>query len=180
MIKTVKKAHYRAEQFFASLNPTFTVADWKLVDLVLGKNEKALSLFYQMSAADRQHAIAVLKTLMDWGATDSALHQAALLHDVGKSMGQPLPHRVIIVLLKAFRPQLLTRLAAAPLTCRRWRRPFAVHARHPQIGAAWAKDAGCHSLAIKLIETHQHEPAKTPQTETEKLHQLLFNADGVN
>ncbi len=180
MIDAMAKAHYRARQFFASLRPNISEADRLLVKSVFGQNEQALALFESMNIADRQHALAVLRTLRRKGQTDVALQQAALLHDVGKAMGQPLLHRVIIVLLKAFWPAALTKLAEAPLTCAFWRRPFVVNALHPQLGATWAEEAGCDDLVVSLIRIHQDRPAQAAQVGLEKLHKALYEADSTN
>lgn len=180
MMKAFRKTRYRATQFFSSVKPTFSLEDWALVDRVLGKNGQALALFYQMNPADQRHSLAVLKTLLSWGEDHPALYQAALLHDSAKAMGQPLFHRVVIVLLKTLCPPLLAKLAAAPLGCARWRRPFVVHASHPQIGADWAEKAHCPPLTVSLIKMHQQKPTPQPQNLSEHLHLALYKADGMN
>jgi len=159
-------AAYRAYQFLAALRAYLphwagglpaglSPADKKLVDAIL-LTAAQRSLFEQMPPNDRRHALAVARTLQQAGHTDSALLQAALLHDVGKSLGQPILHRVLIVLLAAFWPGLLQNLSRPDHT-QRWLRPFAVHAQHPQLGADWAKDAGCDDLAISLIARHEEK-----------------------
>ncbi len=163
------------------LRPTVSTADLALVKSVLGKNPAAMALFWQMSAADQQHAIAVLQTLRRNGEDHPALLQAALLHDAGKALGQPLLYRIAIVLLQTFWPAALVNLANAPLNaCPAWRRPFVVHAQHPKIGAAWAQEAGCNAITVSLIEHHQEKPALLPDNLFGKLHQLLYAADGEN
>ncbi|OQY26479.1 MAG: hypothetical protein B6243_14220, partial [Anaerolineaceae bacterium 4572_5.2] len=134
------------------LRPGVSTEDLALAKSLLGENSPAMALFLRMSAADQQHAIAVLQSLRDRGEDHPPLLQAALLHDVGKAMGQPLFHRVAIVLLQTFWPAALVKLADAPLNnCPVWRRPFVVHAQHPQIGADWAKEASCNSMTVALI-----------------------------
>jgi hypothetical protein len=108
--------------------------------------------------------------LQQAGYDNPALLQAALLHDVGKSLGQPIIHRVLIVLLEAFWPAMLERLSTSPARAGGWRRPFVVHAQHPAIGAEWAQSAGCDPLAVSLIARHQ-EILSPASTETE--HELL-------
>ncbi|HEY85640.1 MAG TPA: hypothetical protein G4N96_11090, partial [Chloroflexi bacterium] len=61
-----------------------------------------------------------------------------------------------------------------------WRRPFVVHAQHPQIGADWAKEASCNSMTVALIKHHQEKPALLPDNLFNKLHKLLYTADGEN
>jgi hypothetical protein len=163
------------------LRPTVSTDDLALVSSILGKNSAAMALFLRMSAADQQHAIAVLQTLRYNGEDHSALLQAALLHDAGKAMGQPLLYRIAIVLLQTFWPAALVSLANAPLnTCPAWQRPFVIHAQHPKIGAAWAQEAGCNSMTIALIEHHQEKPALLPNNLFSNLHQSLYTADGEN
>ncbi len=176
----VARARYRATQFFRALFATISADDMTLANDILGHNPAALNLFRRMSAHDRQHAIAVAKTLLADGYTDAALLQAALLHDVAKSLGQPIIHRVLVVLLERCCPLLLKRLARAPLDCARWRRPFVVSDRHPQIGAAWAKDAGCSPLVVQLIARHQQKPAAHPISTAAKFHAALYAADNQN
>jgi hypothetical protein len=100
-------------------------------------------------------------------------------------------HRVLIVLLKAFWPAALERLSEwqmannssfipHPSSFSNWRRPFVIHAHHPAIGAAWAEEAGCEPLAVKLIARHQEMPAGDPMGEEEKLLSALQWADDLN
>lgn len=154
-------------------------------------------LFRRMPANDRCHALAVTHTLQQAGYDQRALLQAALLHDVGKSIGQPLVHRVAIVLLQVFWPGALRRLEApttvAPPSLApnplppdilddvaRWRRPFVVHARHPRIGAAWARAAGCEPLAVALIARHQDTIRDEAGGDEAELLALLQWADNLN
>jgi len=180
MTRLLHAIRYRAGQFFAALRPALSAEDWAQVKAVLGRDTPALSLFRRMSAPDRRHAVAVLRAVRQAGEDHPALLQAALLHDVGKSLGQPLLHRVVIVLLNAFWPAALTTLSDAPLTTARWRRPFVVHARHSEIGARWAAEAGCHPLAVALIRRHQQPPPAEPLTLPDRLHRVLYRADGLN
>ncbi len=180
LITLVVRARYRATQFFQALFATISDEDYALVNNILGHNSAALKLFRQMNTPDRRHAIAVAKTLLADGHTDLSLLQAALLHDVGKSMGQPIFYRVLVVLLEKCCPTLLKRLSAAPLDCARWRRPFVISDRHPQIGANWAKEAGCSATVIQLIARHQQKPVSHPISTTAKFHAALYAADNKN
>ncbi len=88
------------------------------------------------------------------------LAAAALLHDVGKVAADDagaylgLWMRGPIVLLEAWRPDLLVRLAS-PQPAASLRYALFVHLAHPQIGAAWANEAGCSPLTCWLIAHHQ-------------------------
>ncbi|GAB4430238.1 MAG: hypothetical protein Kow0031_11030 [Anaerolineae bacterium] len=204
-------ALYRASQFFAALkaglpgwlgglSARLPAADAALVDAILP--EDARRLFRQMPPNDRRHAIAVARTLRPAGYTGLAIMQAALLHDVAKSIGQPIPHRVAIVLLEAFWPAALVKLSELQIANGKfsatgddsstgpfadsqlravpwWRRPFVVHAWHPQIGAEWARQAGCDPLAVNLILRHQ-DKLRVIATEEDKLLAALQWADNLN
>ena len=168
--KSTHPALYRAYQFFAALQSSLPAwaggirqhrmpaDDAKLVDTILATPAQQ-RLFARMPPNDQRHAIAVARSLKQAGDNDPALLQAALLHDVAKSLGQPIIHRVLIVLFEAFWPAALAWLSATPADTPAavgwWRRPFVVHAQHPALGAAWARKAGCDSLAVSLIDAHQ-------------------------
>lgn len=192
-------ALYRAYQFFAALRAALPV--WAggarrgslpahnaaLVNAILATPAQR-RLFAQMPPNDQRHALAVACALKQAGYNQPALLQAALLHDVAKSLGQPIIHRVLIVLFEAFWPAALARLSRAPTnaaataldTVGWWRRPFVIHARHPAIGAAWAKKANCDPLAVSLIEKHQNKLAGVSPQELQQLLAALQWADNLN
>lgn len=206
--ETIRAALYRALQFFAALKAGLlawaggglTDNDEALVITIL-TNTAQRRLFAKMSPNDQRHALAVTRTLQRAGYDQPALLQAALLHDVAKSMGQPILHRVLIVLLKAFWPAGLQRLSEPvstlpgtgqqmanegssfilqPSAFTNWRHPFVIHAQHPAIGAAWTEEAGCEPLAVRLIARHQEMLKGEPAEEEEKLLAALQWADGLN
>lgn len=200
--KITHPALYRAGQFFAALRATLPwwaggmrrgnlgADDRTLVNSILATPEQQ-RLFVCMLLNDQRHAIAVAHTLRQAGYNHPALMQAALLHDVGKSLSQPIIHRVLIVLFEAFWPTALRWLSYESANRRMtnidslidniswWRRPFVVHAQHPAIGAAWAEKAGCDPLAVKLIVRHQDE-LSDEATEEQKLLAALRWADNLN
>ena len=197
--KTTHPALYRASQFFVALfsylpawaggkHGQLSSADQTLVNAILSTSPQR-RLFTQMPPNDQQHAIAVARTLQQAQHTEPALMQAALLHDVGKSIGQPIFHRVAIVLLEAFWPSMLVKLSklaetghptdAQVRSITWWRRPFVVHAQHPAIGAEWAKNVGCDPLAVNLIFRHQ-DKLQVIATEEDKLLIALQWADNLN
>lgn len=196
--RQVHPALYRAYQFFVALKAglpawagggrgPLTAQEQALVKAILPTPAQQ-ALFTRMPPNDQRHALAVVRTLRQAGHHHPALMQAALLHDAAKSLGQPIIHRVLIVLFNAFWPAALARLTgqstkhSAPVTVQsvgRWRRPFVVHAQHPAIGGAWAKEAGCDPLAVQLIIKHQDEPVDT-LTEEQKLLAALRWADNLN
>lgn len=242
--KTIHPARYRAGQFFIAFKahlPTWagglggqlSTNDELLIKSILPTVAQQ-QLFKRMTPNDQRHAVAVAHTLRQAGYDHAALLQAAVLHDVGKSMGQPLIHRVLIVLFNAFWPAALNWLSASgqganehldgvnslvtsasdrpgfrnpagfeaarprvlpgreqfsvpadPSVALRsiswWRRPFAVHAQHPAIGAAWARQVECDPLAVSLIFRHQENlPAGTTGEQEEELLAALQWADDLN
>ncbi len=187
---------YRAYQFFIALRAylpgwagglrgDLPAADARLVTTILPAPAQQ-RLFERMSPNDRRHGIAVARTLQQAGHHQPALLQAALLHDVAKCLGQPLPHRVLIVLLEAFWPAGLARLSARSFQdddldhIAGWRRPFVVHAHHPALGAAWAAEAECHPVAVRLIARHQDGLDDEDSTEEARLLAALQRADNLN
>jgi hypothetical protein len=213
-LKTSHSALYRAIQFFVALKATLptwaggglSLADQALAAAILTTPAQR-QLFKQMFPNDQRHAVAVVRTLQQAGYSQPALVQAALLHDAAKSLGQPIIHRVLIVLLNRFWPSGLVRLsqisdepmanlqgafgcgewpelvshspfAHSPIP--KWRRPFVVHAHHPVIGAAWATQSGCQPLAVRLIARHQELLENQPANEEEQLLALLQWADNLN
>jgi hypothetical protein len=194
-------ALYRVYQFFVAIKASrpawagggtisLTAADQTLVASVMPTRPQQ-RLFGRMPPNDQRHAIAVARTLQEVGYSQPALLQAALLHDVAKSMGQPILHRVLIVLFEAFWPAALQRLSTlgssesgihyslidnVPF----WRRPFVIHAQHPAIGATWAEAVDCEPVAINLIARHQDKLAGQPTNETDELLAALQWADNLN
>ncbi len=131
-----------------------------------------------MTTQDQRHALDVYHTLRRAGRTDARLFTAALLHDVGKSAARLWAwQRAVIVLLERFAPRLLARLSRGKP--RGWRRPFIVHARHPDIGARMAEEAGCPPLVIALIQQH-HDRLRNCRTGQDQLLTALQEADNLN
>ncbi len=143
------------------------------------------ALFTRMPPNDQRHALAVANTLREAGHTSPALLQAALLHDMAKCLGQPIVHRVLIVILEMSQPALLQWLSRFNDDrdlgqIGGWRRPFVIHAEHPAIGADWATEAKCDALAISLIAKHQDKLVTKPTSEEDELLAVLQWADNLN
>jgi hypothetical protein len=60
-----------------------------------------------------------------------------------------------------------------------WKRPLVAHARHPEIGADWARAAGCSALTVNLIRRHQERLVGCCDEE-DRLLAALQAADGRN
>jgi hypothetical protein len=154
-----QRARYRVEQFLRGWRARLADEDRRLIIGVLAP--AALALFERMPADAQVHSVRVLHTLQESGPTPADLAVAALLHDAGKVAATDagaylgLWMRGPVVLLEAFAPALLQRLAAPrPSPSPR----YAIHVQlaHSQIGAAWARAAGCSELTCWLIEHHQN------------------------
>ena len=189
--RTTRPARYRVYQFFVALKAMLvkgglSAGDERLVKSILPAANQQ-QLFARMSPNDQRHALAVARSLQQAGFHERPLLQAALLHDVGKSLGQPIIHRVLIVLLKAFWPTMLERLSTPSSRPGKrlgpgegWRRPFVIHAQHPAIGGDWAQAAGCDPLAVNLIARHQDILSPAPGGPEDELLAVLQWADNSN
>jgi hypothetical protein len=114
-------------------------AEEALVEGVLPPSAQAL--FHAMPVADRRHGLDVAQRLRAAGHDDRDLLGAALLHDAGKGHRLRLWHRVAGVLLEAFWPSALGRLASPDP--RSWRHAFHVYVHHDAMSAEMAVSAGC-------------------------------------
>lgn len=160
-----ERARYRITQFINGWRAVVTAQDVSLVEQVLSPaGSDAVELFRRMPVDAQAHSVRVVKALQADGPTPPDLAAAALLHDVGKVAADDagaylgLWLRGPIVLLEAWRPDLLTRMAS-PQPAAGLRYALFVHLAHPQIGAAWATEAGCSPLTCWLIAHHQDKCA---------------------
>jgi hypothetical protein len=115
---------------------------------------RAFALFEAMPVADRRHALDVVGHLLTAGRDDPELLAAALLHDAAKGHRMRLWHRVVGVLLEAFAPGALQRLARDARGS--WRYPFHLYLHHEALSAEAAVVAGCSPRVAAFI---RGEPA---------------------
>jgi hypothetical protein len=99
------------------------------------------ALFDSMPTADRRHGLDVADRLLRAGHDDPDLLGAALLHDAAKGHRMRLWHRVAGVLLEAFAPSFLRRLADPDPGS--WRHPFDLYLHHETMSADLAVAVGC-------------------------------------
>ena len=147
------RALYRGRQFFGALRPHIDAGLQAEAFRLLREPERRL--FESMTLRDRQHCLQVYGRLRAQGHDDQDLLAASLLHDVGK--GQvALWHRVAYVLLQAWAPALLHRLAS-PGQGRGWRQALHRCLRHPELGAELARQAGSTAQVVALIQAAEHD-----------------------
>lgn len=150
---------YRLWQFIAALGTLLRAPDDAPARARLSPS--AYALFRRMAPYDRAHTLRVYHWLLEQQGADTALLQAGLLHDVGKSAGPeriPLLYRGPIVLARRV-PRLWARLAQErprgdP------RRPFYLYAGHAARGAELVRAAGCPPEVVALVAMHHDEQAE--------------------
>jgi hypothetical protein len=172
-------------QFFRAAFARVRANEWTLIREHLTPAQA--ELFERMHRGDQRHCLDVYHTLVRAGYQQKDLLVAALLHDAGKAVSaspdgrrrMTIFHRVAVVLLQGIPPlgpRWLARLAADG---RGWKAPFAVHARHAQVGAEWAGGAGCSPTVVDLIRVH-HSTRNAQTNESETLAARLQWADEQN
>ena len=166
----LKRTIYRANQFWADLRAAPDSVDLEQARMILNIDE--YHLFMQLQPAERAHAMEVLHKLQARGAKDPELLEAALLHDIGKSL-HPVRRweRVLVVLAKAILPAHVQQWGAGDPVG--WRKPFVVAEQHPAWGAGMASRAGATPLAVNLIRRHQEALVQNPHSVEDHLLQCL-------
>lgn len=159
------RIHHRFQQFWWAITARIREEDRELVERILPPEAQAL--FWRMSPGDQRHSLAVLRTLLAWGERHPALLRAALLHDVGKAAAPLTPwERALVVLGNALCPRLwrltFSRWLFRWPALRRWMERVQRYQAHPEIGAAWAIEAGCDPLTVTLIRRHQDPLGSSP------------------
>ena len=157
----------RVRQFLAALRARVSDDEMAVLERHLAPSQQ--DLFRAMSPINQRHCLDVFNNLLRRGHTDPDLLRAALLHDVGKR-GIRLWHRVAGVLLEAFWPTLLEKLAVnRPQS---WLYGFYVYQYHADLSAELAERSGCSPSVVELIRGH-HTPSENEQArvlwETDRL-----------
>jgi hypothetical protein len=138
---------HRVEQFLGHVRASVTPAETANARRLLP--DGAWPLFASMPVADRRHALDVAGRLLAAGVDDGDLLAAALLHDAAKGHRMRLWHRVVGVLLEAFAPRQLQRLASSDPQS--WRYPFHLYLHHAELSAEAAGGAGCSARTVAFI-----------------------------
>ncbi|HID62229.1 MAG TPA: HD domain-containing protein [Anaerolineae bacterium] len=155
----------RVRQFLAAVRARVSEDEVAVLEQHLDPSQR--DLFRAMSPIDQRHCLDVFNTLLRQGHTDPDLLRAALLHDVGKR-GIRLWHRVAGVLLEAFWPVLLEKLAVNRPQSRLY--GFYIYRCHADLSAELAERSGCSPPVVELIRGH-HTPSEKAQA------QVLWEAD---
>jgi hypothetical protein len=158
-------AVYRVRQFIRAAGATVRSAPEEEGIAARHLTGEGLALFRAMPSYDRRHALDVVATLQGDGHTDRDLLAAALLHDVGKTVGRAdaetakrhrglrLWHRVAVVLIRAVQPRLLDEVARDEPGS--WRQSFYIQQNHAAISAELAEGADCSPQTVTLIRHHE-------------------------
>jgi hypothetical protein len=158
---------YRSRQFLGAAFARVSEEDMAEARRVLGSG--LYTLFRAMPEQYRVHALVVYRRVKSGGGSDTALLQAALLHDAGKydpGTGRyvTVVHRVAIVLLGALPGGrgVLRRVAAPGRGNGLVFYPFYLSRRHAALGARLAERHGASPDVVRLIAGHHgsgHDPA---------------------
>jgi hypothetical protein len=169
---------YRIGQFLRALTARHAISERRVEQLAKVLSPEARALFVRQAPQDQRHALAVYETLCQDGHTHTDLLTAALLHDVGKAAAQLPPwQRGLFVLAERFLPRALDGVVRSQ--AQGWCGPLTRYARHAEIGARWAGEAGCSPLTVDLILRHE-EPVRACDTEEDRLLAALQAADSGN
>jgi hypothetical protein len=169
----MNQARHRVSQFFLYLGAQLTPEDEALVESILPPN--LLPLFRRQSPGEQKHSLKVMRWLKAEAPQPPELLQAALLHDVGKSVAPiNLVERVEAVVVRWLLPGPYYRWARSEP--RGWRKPFVTAVNHPAWGADLAAAAGAPALVVNLIRRHQDHKL-TVVTEEDRLLRRLQQAE---
>ncbi len=142
------RALHRIRQFVRAVSGPNVLPDLGEMGALLTAEQKRL--FVSLAAVDQRHSLAVARVLAAQGETDAELLQAALMHDIGKSLGHiAVWERVAHVLLLRYAPRLVARIGSA--------RAGAVGhglfllAHHAELGAQLAAQAGFSAQVVALV-----------------------------
>lgn len=160
---------HRVNQFVAHVRARVTPDEAALAHRVLPA--PLADRFDGMPVADRRHALDVAGRLLAAGHDDPDLLAAALLHDVAKGHRMRLWHRIAGVLLEAFAPAVLRRLASPDPDS--WRHPFHLYLHHAELSAHVVTTAGGSARTAAFIRG-------TASGDDARLQRALTDADDAS
>ena len=168
----MKLAVYRVGQFWHYWrNAPLNRAAQTQVDSILPSPELR-ALFRQMSPGEQRHSLTVLKQVdAQYPSAPPELRQAALLHDVGKTVAPlNIVERVWVVVGRKLFSHTWQRWGQGQP--RSWRKAFVVACQHARWGADLAAQAGAGPLVSNLIRRHQTPVTRSATLEDELLKHL--------
>lgn len=170
----MKQVRYRIGQYFRALGDKPDEKGLSRAREVL--SPQLFDLFSQMLPFEQAHAVRVLNEIEARGHDDSALLQAALLHDVGKARYPLRPwERAFAVILRKITPALAEKWGQGePIGLRAG---LAVKAQHAAWGSEMAAEAGADEGVLWLIHHHQDEDISTLPKKQQSLLSILQEAD---
>jgi hypothetical protein len=158
----------RVRQFLAAVRAK--VSDDEIAALEQYLDPSQRELFRAMSPIDQRHCLDVFNNLLKQGHSDPDLLRATLLHDLGKR-GIHLWHRIAGVLLEAFWPTMLEKLAVnRPQS---WLYGLYIYRHHADLSAELAERNGCSPSVVELIRKH-HTPSENEHAKA------LWDADRLS
>ncbi|TEU17490.1 MAG: hypothetical protein E3J21_08320 [Anaerolineales bacterium] len=158
----------RVRQFLAAVRARISDDEMAVLEQYLAPSQR--DLFQEMSSIDQRHCLDVFNNLLRQSHSDPNLLRAALLHDAGKK-GILLWHRVAGVLLEAFWPVLLEKLAVnRPQS---WLYGLYIYRYHADLSAELAECHGYSPSVVELIRRH-HTPSENEHTKA------LWQADRLS
>jgi len=167
---------YRVRQFWRTV---LLKIDPKELERVQGRLTPAQwTLFRQLQPGEQEHAVRVLRKLLEQGDNQPDLLVAALLHDVGKLRYRLNPfERAMVVVMQAILPKQARRWGYLPPAgwegMPGWRKAFILAEHHAEWGAEMAHHAGVSPLVENLIRQHQLPHSHgVEEAENDLLHKL--------
>ena len=161
------EALQRVRQFVRAVSGPRVVPDLGEMGALLTDEQKRL--FISLAAVDQRHSLAVARALATQGETDPELLQAALMHDVGKSLGRiAVWERVAYVLLLRYAPLLVGRIGSAQSGA--LGHGLFLLAHHAELGAQLAAQAGFSAQVVALVRGTGDPRRQTALRDADDMH----------
>lgn len=174
---------YRLRQFWRAIFVKINPLDLQRALALM--NPAQAELFLQLQPSEQQHALGMVRRLIEQGDDQADLLVAALLHDAGKLRYRMNPlERTAVVLVGVISPTRLKAWGSLPPagweSLPGWRRAFVVAEQHARWGAEMARQAGVSPLAETLIREHHHPHLEQADAEANRLLKKLWAVDNAS
>ncbi|MBP2649874.1 MAG: hypothetical protein H6Q74_699 [Firmicutes bacterium] len=172
----------RVKQVIAALTAKVNFSDQVFVSKRL--NDKERKLFYGMNLPDQRHALNVAYTSLNLSRNNpesdlNLLVRAALLHDVGKQLGDVSTlDKIITVIAHQLVPELASKWGREGRGGKiaNFRHAVYVHFHHPERSAQLLRAIGAEPKLVDIISRHHAESQLSDAIELK----LLRQADDLN